>query len=267
MDALGRILTSAIADSLVADVSGTLCVGKCRLAAIWSMAAQRMSAPGWKRFSDFLSGTSDKFLAGADGDAAMYKSHILLVMFYDLGMEVDPNEWNHFVRSLQPNLQRLQPAPRLPEPETVADETLEPVQEAAPARRLVVCDVVGGRAKSHMNAWLARDFSQGMPDTEADISTLVALLKDRDATIRSLRSDARRQGQKVRRLEQQLAEAKQKAQEQNQSRQLGKTRSLDLHRVHEADDLPSKKRKWSWLTPTGCINVAVTLAAQAYLWL
>ena len=90
-------------------------------------------------------------------------------------------------------------------------------------------------------------------DAQQVVQALLKVMNQKDRKLEKLKAEKKLLQQKVRRLNQQV-ETQQKA-NTNLRERLQSRADFDIQRVGDSKGL-SDNGKWSWLSPTGCLNVA-----------
>ena len=264
MQALGSHLHGLLHDVISERSPGVFAVTCDGVARIWAVIQARGKAADWKRCSDFLNSTGQKFLRGAGASGSdhapsepEYNANIFVMMFFDLGFCVSIPEWNAFLHSNPARLQNQegQGLPMVPINDGPEGD-LQPQDSLVANERPQSSDqLVGRRKKARLTAAVYSRLQAGQQSAGAqvDVNHLCAMLKAKDAAISKLRTEKKLLQQTARRLQTRLAE--QDASHKTQVQALTARKDFDLHRRTPNWE---EKRNWSWLTPTGQINVAAT---------
>lgn len=279
---LQRVLIS-LAERRVSDDQVHLTISRAGLARVWEILIAKGSTPSWMRFSEFCSKTASKFQANQHGDAGArgpedvtYYVEVLAPLFFDtIGVCLQPHEIVSFLRSNVTHMcggTSSSDASGSCTRSSSDSHDLASTSETSQGRRERPDDRNEPMARSkrlrlQREIWqkahvavgetegdTGGEDSQGSSQAHCDkdeVMELLRMLKLKDDTCQQLRADKRRLQQCLRRAHTKLkkveyaCETKLKEQECN---------NFEIERCNKAWE---GKKKWSWLTPMGHVNLAV----------
>ena len=263
MNSLSVRLQTLIRESLHTTKTGCVVVHSECLSQLWSAITKVYPVPSWKRFAAFVASTGGKFEVNEPGTRHVeYKAHIILMIFFECGLHIDAEDFNRFLRAWQQTqTATVGPSTAALESDEVlsARSSVGGVEPAASSSSAFLTSGanfsrVGRHALSRVGSGLqGGSFSESNQFSEVDVAALLQILEQRDNKIATLKSEKKHLQQQNRRLAGKLLQAKQQCEDQEQSHK--RKQDFDVLRVN---DLESKKLKWSWMTPTGCINAAAS---------
>ena len=205
-----------------------------------------------------------------------YHVSVIVILIFDLlGVTIQPDELvSFFEGTLGPSSDNDEhpssdldggcssldpdPTPSL----TLASSDATGFGDSQPERLGVESQGLNRRKKMRLEHILKSDgIDTQSPDHELDVDFLVSLIRQRDRTIDSLRSQKRRLQQDLRRAKEKLAKNQEKHSKDLDAR-TSKT-DFDIHRC--TTKWEENGLKWSWITPQGQANVAVTLSERSLI--
>ena len=293
MQALGSQLHGLLHDTILRTQPGLFSVTRDGIVRVWTATQAKGKAPPWKRCSEFLNSTGPKFHIKSSADVPSqdeYNANIFVPLFFDLGFSVSMPEWRDF---LQRNANSFKQRPEEALVQHATGEAEIEVSHGSSARaplqnavvvspgmqiasgdadgepQLPAAQVVGRRKRLRLQrAAYSSMASQceehrerepsGQDDADLDMSHVLGMLKQKDKRIAKLQSDKKKLQQLLRRAQARMA--KQTAAHHEQVQALTACKDFDLQRRTENWE---GKRKWSWLTSTGQINVAVPWLSES----
>ena len=262
MQALGSHLHALLHDAITERSPGLFTVTRDGIARIWAVTQARGKAADWKRCSDFLNSTGQKFLRGDGGSEHAepeYNANIFVLMLFDLGFSVSVQEWNAFLASHPARLKSQEDQGLQLVPISGGSEVDCQSPSSLVANEPEISDqLIGRRKRKRMTEAVydrlgAGQDGQEIATDDVDIDHLCTILKARDATISRLRSEKKLLQQSLRRLQQRLSDKDSAHKAEVQV--LTDRKDFDLERRNPNWE---GNRNWSWLTPTGQINAAAT---------
>lgn len=222
-----------------------------------------------------MSRTAESFRCDDLPTEGFFLIHIVIVLLADFGFTIGHDEFGQFLNSVvfseeEPNagsaaaeiptlsdkdlLSERVPSTTMSHFEGLLERSSETHSDSHHGPGVTLFSKVGRSAAMRTKTLIQHGhFSEGSQASasDTDVASLVTLMSQKDATINRLRLEKRQLQQQLRRLQQKREE---EADNHSQTlKQYERKRDFDAHRIN---DIEHKKLKWSWLTPSGSINVA-----------
>ena len=235
------------------------------LTCLWTAIGESNKVPEWRRLSRFVQNTASKFLIEQGDDDAepdqLYHAEVLSLLFLDLlGISVGPPELKEY---LQTHLSPENISEHTQDLDTFSDTgEQDDVVELRHSSSLdldtsTTDDVIqiNRRKRVRIEQCLKHgELLSEQASEDLDVPTLISILHSKNNEIARLRADKRKLQQGLRRANSKIQ--KQSEDHEQKLESLRKKYDFDIERHDQQWE--SSEKKWSWLTPLGQVNVAVT---------
>ena len=199
-------------------------------------------------------------------DTTTFHVNVVYVLMFDCGFHVALQEWETFLNDIKPELAESSSS-IAPSTSSYVSSKMASEQSFSSQVESIFGGGSGSSDPEHACKRIRRKCSGHTESMESSSMTIdsqqnhqlasaLTMIKQKDRKIVKLVSEKRMLRQQIRRLNQKFENQSQKHIEELNL--IKKAHSFDLHRC--SDDSrqcrQTQQKKWSWLTPTGMVNVA-----------
>ena len=242
-----------------------------KLKSLWDQFVSLGCLSRRKRFAEFLTTTAKQFaMAQVENcdvkDTTTFHVNVVYVLMFDCGFHVALQEWETFLNDIKPELAESSSS-IAPSTSSYVSSKMASEQSFSSQVESIFGGGSGSSDPEHACKRIRRKCSGHTESMESSSMTIdsqqnhqlasaLTMIKQKDRKIVKLVSEKRMLRQQIRRLNQKFENQSQKHIEELNL--IKKAHSFDLHRC--SDDSrqcrQTQQKKWSWLTPTGMVNVA-----------